>query len=703
MFVKLIGALVSIPLFFFAPGYFLVRGRLFRDREMPWVEKLLLVLAFSASVTSLTALLLAEAGFLRIWLLDLVLAAVALLVRLLSGRGDAAVFSPAPRRKELAAMLLLAILAASLFFVPAEFVIGEGDPQYYYNIGYHLADSGSMNVYDNTVKGMSDEEIKTFYVDGIGQFFPFQLRDRATGKIQPLLYHLLPTWIGVFIMLFGAWGGLYVVPLFALLGMLALYALARRFAGVPGACLGTVLAVTFFLQVWFSRAPVSEIFCQFFILSSVLFFLRFLDGGDAAAALCSALALTAASLARPEAVLVAAPMLAVVLAELFRRGWQRGDYVFLDTLLAGLLCVLAYIRLCAFEYVSANFGKVIRLFGSRATLHTVIVACGILVVAGLVLVNIRPLHRRLARLGGRVGASLHTRGDIALRCFRTALALVTLATFIYLYHVGPDAAASMNSPQKIFVNTAVLFGGVTVFVFVLGLCLLVLEAGRTGAAFLLSTSVVVLAIAPQGSMLSLGQYPWDSRRLMLLVIPAFFLGFGYLANRIWRGGRPELRAVVILATAGFLALSASFLAPMLGHRDYRGSNAQMVDLARRMDESVVVFTDWYLAEVFGMPLRYQHGIDARKAVRLKNPQAFLEMVEKYSAEGKSVLIEKGGIEKAEIPYDGGLERLLIFRKAFEVKLTFPRLYPVFSGMPRKISTQEHEVTFYCVTAREGGP
>jgi hypothetical protein len=702
IFLRIIGALITLPLLFFAPGYVLVRSRLFSDSGMWWGERVLLILVISASLASLIALAMAEAGYLRIWLLDLVLGVIALCgLLLLRGAGR----PPVPSRRvrwELLVVLALVVISAVLFFRPAEVVLGEGDTVYYFNIGYHLADAGSMNVYDPSIPKMDDAEIKTFYFDKIGQFFPFQLRDRTTGRVQPLLYHLLPTWIGLFIMLFGKWGGLYVVPVFGLLGMLALYALARRLAGIPGAVAATILATTFFLQVWFSRAPVSEIFCQFFVICSVLLFFAFLVSRDIATGLGSALAITAASTARPEAAILVVPMLVIMLAEMFREKYRAGDCAFINTVLAGIVYVLLYIRFCEFDYVSGNFGKVVKLFGDRATMGTVLIILGILVAAAFVLFNLRPLQRALRRLGGRLDGRLEGRTPQVVSGLKLALALATLATFIYLFPAVADPAGPLRSPQKIFINTSLYFGGVTVFVFVIGFCLLVYLGERLSYSFLLSFGAVVLATALQKSSLALGQYPWDSRRLMLLTIPLFFVGFGYLVSRAWGTGRIELRLLGILTTAGFLALFCFFLAPIFSHVDYRGTDKQLTELAGKLDGDVVIFTNWYLGETLGMPLKYQHHIDARKVYRLDDPETFARIVDKYTKGGKKVLIEMSGVESKQVPYSPDLNNLLSFGKALEAKISFPRLYPSFAGRAHEFVTQRHDITFYQVQPKVAG-
>ena len=651
----------------------------------------------SVSAASLIALFLAEAGYLRIWLLDLLLATLAVAARLIFGDIKTPIFTPRPVRWEIVVVVLLVLLSLLMFFRPAEFVAGEGDPEYYFNNGYHLAHTGSMSVYDRSVPKMSEFEIGSFYYTGIAQFFPFHLRNRATGRIQPLLYHLLPTWIALFIMLFGTWGGLYVVPLFALLGMLALFALARRFSGLLGAAIATLLGTLFFLQVWFSRAPTSEVFCQLFVLAAILFFYEFLSTGDILIGVAAAASATAASTARPEALIIVIPMLLVMAARMFRERYRAGDYAFVNAILLGQIYVWFYVRFCEFQYVSSNFGKVLRLFGRESNMSRFMLAWAILIGLAFIFYNVPVINRYLVKVGERVSNRFKQYTAALNKGLRVALSLGILATFVYFY-IAPRAS---NASQKFFTNTALFFGGVTVFIFVLCLCLFVYELDSLGASFLIATFVMANILFLQESSLALGRFPWDSRRFMLVVVPMLAVGFGYLANRLWMTRRVAFRTLVIIASAFFLILFCYYLAPIFNLTEYKGVDRQLTAYAKKMDKDVVIFTGGYLGETVGLPLRYQHGVDARKIFTLSDPARFTELVKKYNREGKKVMLEASGIGANEIPYNPAVRDLLEFKKAFKMQITYPRLFPVSSGRPSKTGVDKHETEFYYLEPKGG--
>ena len=103
---QVLGAIITLLLIFVLPGLALFKSRLFGEFRLHWVAKVLFIVAVSASLTSLVALGLAEAGYLRIWLLDLVMAALAIATRLIFGYTGRQVFLGARRREVLAVVAL---------------------------------------------------------------------------------------------------------------------------------------------------------------------------------------------------------------------------------------------------------------------------------------------------------------------------------------------------------------------------------------------------------------------------------------------------------------------------------------------------------------------------------------------------------------------------------------------------------------------
>lgn len=705
MLSRLIIAAITLPLLFLLPGFAFFKSRRFSPGGMSWIEKILFIVVLSIAVSSIVALALAELGYLRLWLLDVVLATVAIIVRLLFGCVRGPAFLPRPKKRELLLVTVLVILAAALFFRPGEYVGGDADPGYNYNFGYHLATTGSMSVHDKSIPGMSEAEIKISYdsagyykrllkvakaYDGM-QFFAFRLENAKTGTLTPMLPHLLPTWIGIFIMLFGAMGGLYAMPLFGLLAMILVYALARRFSGVPGAVVAMLLGIFCFLQIWFSRTPTSELMCQAFVVASILFLMDLLDSGNAASGVLAALSITCAILARPEAILLAAPMFLVMALEMLQGRYKAGDRVFSNALLFGL----AYTWLMWWFY-SKFYINII--FEQGGTSNVLFLSMAVLIVMGFPFFNLSLISRRLRRLGTAISGALEKRSAVIGSSIKIAMPVLVFAVFMLV------SAVPILNPQKrkIFWMTSAAFGGIAVFLFVFGLCLLIYEI-EVNQSFLIS-SVVILGLL-YGEVINRvdqGKLPFDTRRIINVAVPLLFVGIGYLFSRLWKTHH-LFRAPAVIGVIIILSFFFFYGVPLYNHVADKGISKQIESLADKLDEDVVFFTSTSYGEIIGIPLRYQHHVDARRAWNLSDLSAFDEVVRKYNAKGKKVLIELKGAPIALLKLRAA-EKRFEFKKA--LSYDFETLGLRFTDVGRPIGTHhgrywdwKAKLVLYSVTLR----
>lgn len=693
---EVLGGALTLLLAFVLPGLALFKSRLFSEYRLHWLAKVLLVVALSASLASLVTLFLAEAGFFRVWLLDLILGAVAVAVHILFGNTHRPVFLGARPREVLVVAALVAV-GVALFFMPFEVVMGDGDPGYNFNMGYHLAHTGEMTIHDPSVPAMSDMELRTFFQKDVVQFLPFHLRVRETGRIQPLLYHMLPAWIGLFIAVMGTWGGFFVVPVFMLLSVLAVYALVRRYTGVFGAAAAALLMEMCFLVVYFARLPISEAGCGFFMLASLLFYAEYIRAKGTATALASAAAAAAAFAFRPEALVLVVPMLAVEAVEMFRGRYSRGDLVFTNALLAGLLYTWFYMRFVGYFYLLGNMRRVFSVFGDR---NGVSVALDIFlgcIVAAVVLFNIPALSELCARIGARISTRAGALRERSPAVVSAVMAALLLLVFVYLYAFLPRGRLNVESSRRFFFYTAGYFGGLAVFVFIVGLCAWIMLSREAAFSFVLASSVILLAVVFSESNVTSGYQPWLTRRFMSLVVPVLFAGLGYLLGRLWDSRKAWLMTAAALAAALFLAFFVYTDVPLFGFVQYEGVNAQIERLAEKVDGSLVVFTNPFEGEALGLALRYQHGVDARRAYTLGDDVDFERTVREYASQGKKVLIEAKGLSTLK-PGSDLLDKVS-FVKAFDAEISFERMAQTYKVLPRTVGKEKHDITFYYVVPK----
>jgi len=597
-------------------------------------------------------------------------------------------------------VLLLLIIGGLLFFRVDNYIVGDSDPGYYFNNGYHIAQTGSVTVYDSSIPQMSDFEISAFYNKGIVQFFSFHLRNRQTGKIRPLLYDMLPAWIGLFIMLFGRMAGLYVVPLFSLLAMLMVYAIARRYAGIWASFAGAVLATLFFPQVWFSRYPVSEIFAQFFILAALLFFLQMRENDNPMAGLASALALAVAATARPEALLIILPPLIIIIVDMIRGKFRTGQRVFINTLLVSMIYLWIYIRFAEYEYFYKHTFSLLKVAKSRHGVDILMYVAMGLILAGLVVFNLKPLHRLLSRIGLGLKRRYGSRVPRFSLALRVALAVMVVFIFIFYYFIEPGSSDLVFSSSHYFFNMAVFFGGIGIFVFAAAFALMVVREDNV-TSFLFASVVIMYVVAFSENKVTSPYLPWEARRYMSVAIPLLFVGAAYAFSFLWSRRNLFLRVLTVGIAAGFIVMFSIFIAPIFNHVDYRGIDKQLAKFAARAGGDVVIFTDPFLAEMMGVPLRYQYHIDSRTGYYLNDAVGLESMVRKYNKRGRKVILELGG---DGVPtFDPAILDKFSIEPAFSETISYPRLSITYNSRPQKVGSQVFGLNFFYLEPRGSEP
>src|SRR5450756_1904374 len=158
--------------------------------------------------------------------------------------------------------------------------------------------------------------------------------------------------------------------------------------------------------------------------------------------------------------------------------------------------VLLYVWLCERQYVSSNFGRIIRLFGREPNMNTFLIVWALLIGASFVFFNLPAINRYLLKTGKSLSTRFKRYTTAVDKGVKGVCLLGILATFIYFY-IAPSAS---NASQKFFTNTALFFGGATVFIFVLGLCLFIYKLDSLGSSFLIAVFVMANTLFLQESV-----------------------------------------------------------------------------------------------------------------------------------------------------------------------------------------------------------
>ncbi len=177
----------------------------------------------------------------------------------------------------------LILIGLSLYLPPAEELALTGDAAIYTNEGIFVARTGGLQAVHEPLALLPPATRTLFAVTSAEQFpaRPIQsydgmvyrsyyLADTDTAAIETSRMPLTTVWFAFVYALAGVRVALYSTPLFAILSLLLLYAIARRIVSWPIALAVSVLMAVSYMQIYFGRISYAEIFGQFWTLAGML-------------------------------------------------------------------------------------------------------------------------------------------------------------------------------------------------------------------------------------------------------------------------------------------------------------------------------------------------------------------------------------------------------------------------------------------------
>jgi len=635
--------IVSLPLMFYVPGFFLLRTRASSGLALNKIERFMLMIVTSVSITSILSLLTAEAGILKLKILVPMLLVISVAIRLAGGHNP----RPVPRSRggllQLALVIILVVLSVSVFFKPADWVTGDGDPGVYFNVGNNVAKTGSLIIKDKKIESYGKDEVALF-LSRRSEFVGFRVKERKAGEVETRLYHMLPGWIGIFIRLFGLRGGLYVSPLFAVMSVLLAFCLGRRLAGTFGGLVASVLLSVASIQIWFARIPASEMLEQFFLLATLLVMVLHFSHEHRLFPLILGLSFTSLLLSKVEALLFLVPIAVAFAVRMLLGRYGRADRAVVNAALACATVSLLYARFFLswtfLVLLKSSFQSIRWIPWKVNTENSNLVLIFLVPVALLALLfNWGAVNRLMARIGGWAAAMLKSRGLRSIHWFRALGALSLLGVFIYLYML-PGHSPAFLSAETNFLRFSWMMGGAFVFILVVGVCALVYVSDPPVSAFMFTSLMLVAYLF---FLHYTGQYsvPWESRRYITIVVPLLLLGTGCLANLLWKQRHILLKLAAISVAVIVLVSFAPASRAVLKETHYGGAEAQLAQIASITPEQPVgLLMGKFESLVIGPPLRYLYGKDVR-FISNRVPQyarRLSEVVNKYKSEGREFLV-----------------------------------------------------------------
>ncbi len=237
-------------------------------------------LTAALTVWSLLAVGLAQANLFQGWAL-LVAGLLACGIGWLALRTLKALRCRTPRR-EILFLVLILVAGLLLFGWPAEHFPLMGDAAIYPNTAAMLIRTGGLTYHYDPLDGLTMQQKQLFYVPSDRQLPHIQIQSYK-GLLYGAYYVMDPsqntiissrpplaiTWMGLFGMLSGERGMLYVTPIFGVASLVTVYFLGKRVFDAGTGALAALWLLLSFPQLHFSRTPYAEVVGQFFVLTAL--------------------------------------------------------------------------------------------------------------------------------------------------------------------------------------------------------------------------------------------------------------------------------------------------------------------------------------------------------------------------------------------------------------------------------------------------
>jgi 4-amino-4-deoxy-L-arabinose transferase-like glycosyltransferase len=474
----------------------------------------------------------------------------------------------------------------------------------------------------------------------------FYVADGDAGTIIPQFYPLHPVWLAVAHGVGGVTAGLYLTPLWGLLGVLAVYFAAREAFGDMrlAAVTAGLLAITS-TQVWFARYPTAEALTQFLLFAGLYAFARYARRGEGWSAAVAGAALGQVMLVRLDAYFLLGVPLAYAVYLRLRRRLDRRFWLFAAPMLLMSLHSIIHAAWQGWPYFYNSF-----LGGGSAVLP---LPSGVLVGGAAVAAALFVVIDRKVAAQPDWAARLRPTWRVALNV--AAIGLILIA--VYGYFVRPALADPLSASPYWYSSSTI--PDVEPFNLVrLGWYLspLGIALGALGAAWLLRDGLTertwpMIGVGIFFSLLYVYRtynnphHIYVMRRYVPVVFPFASLCVAYVLVRLsdWQGWGRALAIGLALAQVGLLVYTGRVAIRQV---DYAGGVEQFRAFAALIPpDAIVLFNDDEpvgTAGIFGTPLAY---LDGRTVIDLQEDRLDLDRLDALTggwlAAGRPVIVVEG--------------------------------------------------------------
>lgn len=502
----------------------------------------------------------------------------------------------------LVAPAALIALGVWLYLPASEYIVGGKDPGSYINEGIQIAQRGHLVVNDPVVASVPPPFRNLFFPShnnptyyGI-RFIGYYIRDVETGAVIGQFPQLYPASIAVGYGLNGLSGARQTGPVWAILGLLAVYFTGAHLFGRLPAAAGAALVGLNVVQVWFARYPTTEVVMQTCTFAAVLALARAVDGARPFFGIVAGVLGALMLFLRVDAVLVIAALAgAAALAPAVNKRAGAGFWIALVAMgVLGLWYLLGPMR--AYMAYPVDFVQNSGGFW-------------IVAIGAIALVLVPRLVTRPAI------------GTFVSQWVPILLALVLTALAIYAYFFRQEGGRLALSDAMAFRTFGWYITPPVLGLAVAGLAWFIVTRFWTSPAFFLVVAVFGFFFFYKTRIVH--EHFWAARRLLPVILPGALLVMPALVwdlvgphrlGRLWRGAANSVlvravgAALLLVLTAPVAMAFWRATAEIRHHVEYAGLIPRIETLAARFGDRDLLLVEGRDAgsdlHVLAMPLAY---------------------------------------------------------------------------------------------------
>lgn len=627
--------LLACFLALFLPGYALWTITCETEARMGLCEVIAIV-GSSVVVSGTLAMILAEVGVYS-WLGWASILSVFSIF--LIWRGSRGGFAKLDRTSIRDILLLLLVIAVSAWELhrPFESIIGAQDTGVYFNTAVQIALHGTVVARDPVMASLNQTAFTSLYYQKClcGSYGSvqegFYIANPVQGLIVPQFFYLFPSLMAAFFSSNAPTTMLYFTPILSLISIVTLYVIVREMSGVWAAALSASLLGLNFAQIYFSRAPYSDILLQLLFLSAILAYIKIAKGEHSRFyVVVFGLAVGAMTITKLEGWLGAVVLLCVVALSFRDRILDRSfrPFVILLFFFGFLSGLSTWFFWNDYVYdVAIDLRAGMLRYGLGRVAEVGLFSFGMVLAFPVILLTSLSLSPLLSRICRKVLQRIPRGSRMSGGVLKLMIPLILITTALcYGYYLWPhgDITGSSWTLDKLgwYVGN---FPGLAA-----GLVGLVIVGSkqwkRTRAALVLCLMflgfyIVGTIYADVRVAVFFGPFqPWWVRRFVALVIPALTIGIGAIVSDIsriqirkLRIGQPISIGVALL----ILLLTAQHLPLIQSYVEYDHVTQQVQRVASSIPSGSMILyprecgnaVNSTVCEWIAAPLRFMYGMN----------------------------------------------------------------------------------------------